>query len=251
MPYFKWIDWGEMALDDDAMVPIGARPALPWYGFPPPGGDDGHPSDLYDSLEPEIVGRNTEALHYSLTGEKLTATEDPVSQHNHNDEATLLEWIPLWRWTPGNGLAGGATGNGATVVNNTTKKIAGWGIFTLPSGDLIRPMLYPRMRATIPGQGGTMGVLHTEWKIYTAVSSSSKELGSEIVTAQELVLYADAAYGRTNVWCEGEPLQWLRSVAPVAHDSGKYVFYVSVSARVSAGDALLTELMLARRSWGS
>jgi hypothetical protein len=250
MPYFKWIDWPEIELNDDPMVPLGERPEFEQLGFPVAGGDDGHPSDLYDSLEVDQVQKNSEALYYSLTGQVQTATLSP-SQHNHNSEATLIDWMPLWRWSPSNGLGNNTRGNGHIVVDNTTEKTVGYGILVLSSGDLIRPELYPRMRASIPGLGVTAGTLNTRWRLYTATSSISKEFGSEIVSPHDLNMFGSAAYGRSSEWIEGEPMSWLRSVAPVAHASGKYVFYLKVSAWVTAGDALLSELQLARRSWWS
>ncbi len=120
------------------------------------GGNDAHPSDLYDSLEQEIPGKTTEALYFALTASKLL--EDTIAEgHDHQIGEEQIEWLPVWQSNFSTGLAAGVDLDNAAGCYHTsqTYKEVGWAILNLGEGDRFgtiegQTFLYFRARGTSP-----------------------------------------------------------------------------------------------------
>jgi hypothetical protein len=240
------------ALADDPAIPLTARPALELYGFPPFGGDDAHPSDLYDAYEVEKAGRSTEALYYALKAQQLTATVDPVAGHKHNTEDTLIDWIPLLRVSPMNALQNGVSRRqGFVQVDSATYKTLGWGIFAMPAGHLVRPVLFPRMRGYAPQPGAAAGViLDVEIALFNAISGGSNVNLAAAPLATRVMRLADGTgFLQQNVWVEGDPIDLAGEAANISNINGRFLVYARSRARiaVAGSSAAISEIQLGWR----
>jgi hypothetical protein len=152
---FSQTSFKNILSQNNPLLPNVSVTALALESFAPNarfGGNDAHPSDLYDSLEQEIPGKTTEALYFSLTAQKL-AEDTTAEGHEHQNGEPEIEWLPVWQSNFCTGLAAGVDIDNAAGCYHTsqTYKEVGWAILNLGEGDTEgQTFLYFRARGTAP-----------------------------------------------------------------------------------------------------
>jgi hypothetical protein len=228
--YFFLPDDPGLELDDDPLLPLGAMPEFEIFGFPPRLGNDAHPGDVYDALEAELAGQNSEALYYGLTGAELEETTTVTTGHRHNEERTHLDWISPLRV----GFAS-AGGGGAVYVNQTSLTTLGWGVLAIPAGHLTRPVVFSRVR--VKAVGGVR--VFFEMSFYPGISGSSINLGG--AAAVSMITAEGRGLISLHRWYEGGPIE-LAGIP--ANMNGRYLVYVRFRAAVDTGEAYVGEAAL-------
>jgi hypothetical protein len=257
---FGGTPWRNYFSQNRPILPFESVTELALEGFAPLatfGGNDGHPTDLYDSLEQELPGKNAEALYFALFGTPdmeidAGSTGGQISNggHEHQTPENEIEWLPVWQSSFPTGLAQALHNANAfgTYANSQTYKELGWAVIPLGewniNGLLGQTYFYFRGRGYSPAFGSA-NITDMDIKItlFKPPGAGSKEVTSQIGNPFILKIPYNAS---SESWVTAPPVDLTNTV--FVTNQGWAFMYAKFEIRASAspGDVTLFELQVGR-----
>ncbi len=246
---FSGTPWRNWLGQDNGLIPNNSVTELALEGFAPlasKGGNDGHPSDGYDSLEQELAGKNTEALYFALTANKLTADVPDDGGHPHQAELGEIEWLPFWQSATPTGLAAGThIGNaGGAYADSQNYKELGWAILAIGEWSNAftgQTFYYLRARGKAPAYGTADATdLDLKFTFFKPIGAGNKEITTQVLTPFVLKLPT----GTSDQWVVSSPYDFGSELSSLVTNNGWAFLYAKIEIRCSAspGAATLFEI---------
>ncbi len=255
---FGGTPWRNYFSQNTPILPYESVTELALEGFAPLatfGGNDGHPSDLYDSLEQEIPGKNAEALYFAMFGTPDLAVDSggvsvSLGGHEHQTPENEIEWLPVWQSSFATGLAQSASNlnaAGAYHASQTYKEL-GYAVIALGewnnNGLLGQTYFYFRGRGLTPS-GGSANVSDLDLKItlFKPPGAGSKEITSQIGNPFILKIPNGSSQ---DTWVTAPPVDLTNTVF-ITNQNWAFL-YAKFEIRVAAspGEVILFEVQVGR-----
>ncbi len=253
---FNGTPWRNYLSQNTPIMPYESVTELALEAFAPLapfGGNDGHPTDHYDSLEQELPGRNAEALYFALFGGDMEteAIAGVLSNggHEHQTAALEIEWLPVWQSNFSTPLAAALNVQNAGGVYHNSQTYKDLGYAVIPMGEWSnaglfgQTYLYFRARGAAPAFGSAnVTDLDIKVTLFKPPGAGSREITSQIGDPFIIKI----PYNVLNEWITAPPFDLTNTVF-VTNNNWAFL-YAKFEIRVSGspGDAILYEIQVGR-----
>lgn len=246
---FDGTPWRNYLSQNTPIMPFESVTELALEGFAPLapfGGNDGHPFDLYDSLEQEIPGRNAEALYFSMFGSEMADDVPDIPGHDHQEVESEIEWLPVWQSAFATGLAASLNiGNGAGAYwDANTYKELGYAVIPLGQWNTeAQTYYYFRARGSAPSPGSAFATdLDVKVTLFRPPGAGSIEITTQIGSPFVIKLPNNTS----NAWVTAPPVD-IAGETFVTNQNWRFMYAkFEIRASASPGSVVLFEMQVGR-----
>ena len=241
-PYRNLLSQGDIIYPMESV----AAPVLEAFApLAPFGGNDGHPTDAYDSLEQQIVSENAKALFFAMFGSELEADSVDPGGHEHQGGEQEIEWLSVWQSNFISGVSA-FPDNSGVFWNSTAFKDLGYAVVTL--GEFSKEgqtFLYFRARGAAPAfSSGTLPDLDLRIRVFRTPFAGSKEIDTQI--GSNLIL--KLPLGTVNQWVTAPVFDLGSELVALPDNQGFHLIYLrfEIRASINPGAVTLYEIQVGR-----